>query len=87
MRPGPARIADGSGRDDAFEVPAAGSRWRAGMLALAAAAGLALASGVMTGTSDAHAGARAAGAIRAIAVNCPPPSTSGPGSQDGNPGC
>src|SRR5690242_9983433 len=77
MRPGPARIADGSRRDGAFEVPAAGLRWRAGMFVLAAAAGLALASGVMTGTSDAHAAtavsARAEAAVHAQPMfdHCP----------------
>ena len=55
MRLGPARIAGGNRRDGAFEVPTAGSRGRAGMFVLAAAAGLALASGVLTGTPAAHA--------------------------------
>src|SRR5690242_15897078 len=59
MRPGPARIAGGCRRDGAFEVPAPGSRGRAGMFVLAAAAGLALATGVMTGTPAARAAATA----------------------------
>jgi hypothetical protein len=121
-------------------MPAAGSRGRAVKFVLAAAAGLALASGVMTGTpAAAHAAtavsARAAATVHAypvfepcpctdrlcrevcfqgvasggpaamihrqthpatpqvevaataIAVNCPPPSTSALASSDGNPGC
>jgi hypothetical protein len=72
MGPGSARIvdgADGSHRDGAFAVPAAGSRGRAGMFVLAAAAGLALASGAVTGMPAAHAAAavsvRAAAAMHA----------------------
>ena len=139
MRLSPALIAGGNRREAAFEMPAAGSRGRAGMFVLAAAAGLALASGVLTGTPDAHAATavpvRAAATVHAypmfepcpctdracrevcfqgavsaapaamihrqthlaarqvevaataVAVNCPPPSTSPPASSDGSPGC
>jgi hypothetical protein len=52
MGSGPARITEGNRRDVA---PAAGARGRAGMFALVAAAGLALASGAVTGTPAAHA--------------------------------
>ena len=64
MGPGPARITDGNRRDGA---PAAGSRGRAGIFVLAAAAGLALASGAVTGTPAAHAAvaARTAAAVHA----------------------
>ena len=57
MRPGPARITSGYRRDRAPAMPAAGSRGRARMFVLAAAAGLALASGAATGTPAAHAAA------------------------------
>jgi hypothetical protein len=65
MRQGQPRISVGG--HAAFEVPAAGTAGRAGMFVLAAAAGLALASGVMTGTPAAHAAvsARTAAAVRA----------------------
>src|SRR5690348_9528080 len=73
MGTGPARIVasvDGNRWDGAFAVPAAGTRGRVGMFVLAAAAGLALASGVVTGTPAAHAtvatSARAAGAAHAL---------------------
>jgi hypothetical protein len=69
MEPGPARSsAGGNRRRGAFAVPAAGSRGRAVKFVLAAAAGLALASGVMTGTPAAHAAA-AAPARAAAAVH------------------
>ena len=70
MRPGAARIAVSAGRrDGAFAVPAAGSRGRAGMFVLAAAAGLALASGAVTGMPAAHAAATAsAGSAAAVHV-------------------
>jgi hypothetical protein len=77
MRPGPARIAGGNRRDGAFEVPAAGSRGRAGMFVLAAAAGLALATGVMAGTPAARAAtaasARAQAAVHALPMFEPCP--------------
>ena len=57
MRPGPARTVGGNRRDGAFAVPAAGSRGRPGMFVVAAAAGLALASGAVAGTPAAHAAA------------------------------
>jgi hypothetical protein len=58
MEPGPARSgAGGNRRDGTFAVPAARSRGRVVKFVLAAAAGLALASGVMTGTPAAHAAA------------------------------
>ena len=69
MGPGSARIvagADGNHRDGAFAVPAAGSRGRAGMFVLAAATGLALASGAVTGMPAAHAAA--AVSVRAAAA-------------------
>ena len=64
MRLGAARFTGGVRRDG---VPVAGSRGRAGMFALVAAAGLALASGAVTGTSAAYAAvpAPAAAAVRA----------------------
>ena len=70
MEPGPARSgAGGNRRGGAFAVPAARSRERAVKFVLAAAAGLALASGVMTGMPAAHAAAavpaRAAAAVHA----------------------
>jgi hypothetical protein len=67
MRPGSARVAGDTRRDAAFVVPAAGSPGRAGMFVLAAVAGLALASGVLTGTPAAHAAvsARAAAVVHA----------------------
>jgi hypothetical protein len=66
MGPAPARTtdgADGNCQDGAPAVPAAGSRGRAGMAVVTAAAGLALAFGVVTGTPAAHARA---------AVSAPP---------------
>jgi hypothetical protein len=60
MGPGPARITDGAGDNRRYGAPAAGLRGRAGMFVLAAASGLALASGAVTGTPAAHAAATAA---------------------------
>jgi hypothetical protein len=81
MGPGPVRIAGGAGgnrRDGAFAVPAAGSRGRAGVFVLAAAAALALASGAVTGMPAAHAAAavtaRTAAAVQAhprVVEPCP----------------
>jgi len=74
MGPGPARSAaraDGNRRDGALAVPAAGSRERAGMFVLAAAAGLALAFGAVTGMPAAHATA-AVSARAAVAVHAHP---------------
>ena len=92
MGPGPARIvadAEGNRQGGAFAVPTTGWRRRAGMFVLTAAAGLALASGAVTGTPAAHAAAaaRAVVVVAATAVNCPPPSTAITASSDGNPGC
>lgn len=74
MRPGSARIVVGAGgnhRDKAFAVPATSSRGRAGMFVLTAAAGLALASGAVTGTSVAHATA-VVSVREAVAVHAHP---------------
>ena len=89
MGPRPARITvgPGSGRDGA---PAAGPCGRAGMFVLAAAAGLALASGAVTGTPAAHAAAAARQATTisaSAAIICPPPSGDGVMSKSGDPGC
>jgi hypothetical protein len=76
MESGPAHSgAGGSRRGGAFAVRAAGSRGRTLKFVLAAAAGVALASGVMTGTSAAHAAvsAPAAAAVRAYPVFEPCP--------------
>jgi hypothetical protein len=84
MGPGPARVvagAVGNRPGGASAMPAAGWRWRAGMFVLTAAAGLALASGAVTGAAQAVA------VVTATAVNCPPPSTAITASSDGNPGC
>jgi hypothetical protein len=60
------------------------------MFVLAAAAGLALASGAVTGTPAGHAAAaaRQATTISASAgIICPPPSGDGVMSKSGDPGC
>ena len=131
MEPGTACVTHDANSGHSSGLAAAGLRGRAGMFILAAAAGLALASGAAAGppaalaavTMQSHAvvepcpcinplcrpgclgsvspggpastirphmllaAARAVDPITAIAVNCPPPSSSGPASQDGQPGC
>jgi len=71
MRPRPAHSAAGVGgvhQDGAPAVPATGSRGRAGMFVLTAAAGLALAFGAAIGTPAAPAAAAVA-ARTAVAVH------------------
>jgi hypothetical protein len=53
----PVRIVAGNSREEPFAIPAAGRRGRARMFALAAAAGLAVLAGTMTGATAAHAAA------------------------------
>jgi hypothetical protein len=58
MRPGPVRIIGGGNRREGTPaVPRAGRRGLAARFALAAAAGLAVLAGTMTGTTPAHAAA------------------------------
>jgi hypothetical protein len=80
MGPGSAHIVAGRDlRDGVFAVPGAGSPGQAKRFVLAAAAGIALAAGAVTGTPAAHAAA-------VVSVNCPPLSTA-VASSDGQPGC
>jgi hypothetical protein len=66
--------ADGNHQDGAPAVPAAGSRGRAAMFVLTAAAALALAVGAVTGTPPNTAASVAlAHAGTSTAINCPPP--------------
>lgn len=69
MRPGPVRIvAGGSRRDGTVAVPGAGRRGRVRVFVLAAAAGLAVVAGAMTGTTAAHAAASVPAAHTAAAA-------------------
>jgi hypothetical protein len=69
MRPGPVRIvAGGSSREGTVAVPGAGRRGRVRKFALAAAAGLAVVAGAMTGTTAAHAAASVPAAHAAAAA-------------------
>ena len=81
MGPGSAHIVAGGGdlRDGVSAVPGAGSPGQMKRFVLAAAAGIALAAGAVTGTPAARAAA-------VVSVNCPPPSTA-VASSDGQPGC
>src|SRR5215469_10340060 len=73
MRPGPVRIAVGGSRQEGtVAIPGAGRRARVRMFVLAAAAGLAVLAGAMTGTTAAHAAASAPAAHAATAAQSHP---------------
>ena len=73
MRPGPVRIAFGGSRQEGtVAIPGASRRGRMRMFVLAAAAGLAVLAGAMTGTTAAHAAASVPAAHAAAGAQSQP---------------